>query len=172
MAEKFLALMADLDDNTQEIMSGWYKTLTGAGFKGVQTPDLPYHITMAILPLEMEDEAVARMQKVASDFTEFPVHLSHMGMFAGGRVLFAGPERDSMLNAFHEALEFDVPQPHPWTPHSTIIIDEPETIQAALPLVVKSFKPIVGKITRLHLCAFQPKREIAAIELKKDNKHN
>ena len=65
MAEKFLALMADLDDNTQEIMSGWYKTLTDTGFKGVQTPDLPYHITMAILPLEMEDEAVARMQKVA-----------------------------------------------------------------------------------------------------------
>ena len=115
----------------------------------------------------MEDEAVARMQKVASDFTEFPVHLSHMGMFAGGRVLFAGPERDSMLNAFHEALEFDVPQPHPWTPHSTIIIDEPETVQAALPLVVKSFKPVMGKITKLHLCAFQPKREIAAFELKK-----
>ena len=54
MAEKFLALMADLDSNTQEIMSGWYKTLTGAGFKGVQTPDLPYHISLASFSLDKE----------------------------------------------------------------------------------------------------------------------
>ena len=167
MAEKFLALMADLDENTQELMSGWYKTLQEAGFTGVQTPDLPYHITMAILPLDWEDKAVERMQKVASEFSEFPVHLSHMGMFAGGNVLFAAPERDSALNALHEALEFDVPQPYPWTPHATIIIDDAKVIQDAIPLVVKSFAPILGKVTRLHLCEFQPKREIAAFDLKK-----
>lgn len=166
MAEKFLALMADLDENTQAQMSEWYKALQDAGFKGVQTPDLPYHITMAILPLDMEKEAVGRMQKVALEFSEFPVHLSHMGMFAGGRVLFAAPERDAALNALHEALEFDVPQEYSWTPHATIIIDEPETIQSALPLVVKSFTPVMGKITRLHLCAFQPKREIASFDLR------
>jgi hypothetical protein len=27
MAEQFLTLMADLDDNSQEHMSGWYKEL-------------------------------------------------------------------------------------------------------------------------------------------------
>ena len=169
MAERFLALMADLDDNTQKIMSGWYEGLTKAGFKGVQTIGLPYHITMGILPLDMEEEAAAKMQKVASEFTEFPVHLSHVGMFAGGRVVFAGPERDSNLNALHEALDFGIPQEHPWTPHATIIIDEPETVQAALPHVMKSFTPLLGKVTKLHLCAFQPKREIATAELKKED---
>jgi len=167
MAEKFLALMADLDEGTQEQMSSWYASLQEAGFKGVQTPDLPYHVTMAILPLDRECEAVSRMQKVASEFTEFPVRLSHIGMFPGGSVLFAAPERDQKLNNFHEALEFDVPQEYPWTPHATLIIDKPETIQAALPLVVKSFTPLLGKITRLHLCEFQPKREIAAFDLLK-----
>ncbi len=166
MGNKFLALMADLDENTQKVMSGWYMTLQDAGFKGVQTPDLPYHITMAILPLDMEKEAVERMRKAASEFTEFPVHLSHLGMFEGGSVLFAAPERDAALNALHEALEFDVPQPHPWTPHATILIDEPQVIQSALPLVVKSFFALTGKVTRLHLCEFQPKREIAAFDLK------
>lgn len=166
MGNKFLALMADLDENTQKVMSGWYKALQEAGFKGVQTPDLPYHITMAILPLDMEKEAVERMRKVASELETFPVHLSHMGMFEGGSVLFAAPERDAVLNALHEALEFDVPQPHPWTPHATILIDEPQAIQSALPLVVKSFTPLLGKVTRLHLCEFQPKREIASFDLK------
>ncbi|MBE7068955.1 MAG: 2'-5' RNA ligase family protein [Ruminococcaceae bacterium] len=167
MAGKFLAVMADLDEGTQKQMSSWYASLQEAGFKGVQTPDLPYHITMAILPLDMEGEAVSRMQKVAAEFPEFPVHLSHIGMFAGGRVLFAATERDPRLNEFHEALEFSVPQEHPWTPHATLIIDEPETIQKAMPLVVKSFKPLPGKVTRLHLCEFQPKREIASIDLLK-----
>ena len=166
MAEKLLALMADLDGNTQKLMSGWYESLTDAGFKGVQTPDLPYHITMAILPLYMEHEAVELMKKVSGEFTKFPVHLSHMGMFAGGRVLFAAPERDDALNRFHEAMDLNVPQPHPWTPHVTILIDEPGTVQQALPLVVNSFTPITGEVTRLHLCAFQPKREIFAVELK------
>ena len=114
----------------------------------------------------MEKEAVERMRKVASEFETFPVHLSHMGMFAGGNVLFAAPERDAALNALHEALEFDVPQPHPWTPHATILIDDPETVRAALPLVVKNFTPLLGKVTRLHLCEFQPKREIASFDLK------
>ena len=63
-------LMADLDENTQAQMSGLYKTLQDAGFKGVQTPDLPYHITMAILPLDWEDKAVEKMQKLASLFPE------------------------------------------------------------------------------------------------------
>ena len=166
MGNKFLALMADLDENTQKVMSGWYKTLQEAGFKGVQTPDLPYHITMAILPLDREEEAVERMRKVASEFEAFPVHLSHMGMFAGGTVLFAAPERDAALKALHEALEFDVPQPHPWTPHATILIDDPQTVQAALPLVVKSFTPLLGKVTRLNLWEFLPKREIASFYLK------
>ena len=167
MAKKFLALMADLDEGIQEQMSSWYASLTDAGFKGVQTPDLPYHITMAILPLDMEGEAVSRMKKVAAEFSEFPVHLSHIGMFAGGSVLFAAPERDPRLNEFHEALEFDVPQEYPWTPHATLLIDKPEIVQAALPLVVKSFTPRQGKVTRLHLCEFQPKREIAAFDLLK-----
>ena len=65
IGNRFLALMADLDENTQKVMSGWYKALQEAGFKAV-----------------------------------------------------------------------------------------------------KSFTPLLGKVTRLHLCEFQPKREIASFDLK------
>ena len=47
----------------------------------------------------------------------------------------------------------------------TILIDEPETVHAALPVFVKSFAPFVGSITRLHLCAFWPVREILTAKL-------
>ncbi len=166
MAEEFIVLMADLDEESQAKMSGWYKELENAGFKGVQTPGLPFHISMNVFPLEKEQEAVELVKKIGSEFSEVPVHLSHMGMFAGGKVLFAGPEREPALNALHDACESTDPQPYPWTPHVTIFIDEPETVQAALPLVVKSFEPFVAKISRLHLCAFWPTREIISVDLK------
>ncbi len=53
----------------------------------------------------------------------------------------------------------------PWIPHVTILIDEPETVHAALPLFVKDFAPFAGRITRLHLCAFWPTRKILTGEL-------
>ena len=56
MAEQFLTLMADLDDNSQELMSGWYKELQDAGFTGVQTPGLPFHIIGGKLVGFVEEE--------------------------------------------------------------------------------------------------------------------
>ena len=165
MAEEFLTLMADLDEDTQRCMSTWYDKLKEAGFSGVQTPGLPFHISMATFPLDKEDEAVSIMQNAASKFAAVPVHISHIGMFAGGRVLFAGTERDEGLNALHNACKSDSPQPYPWTPHVTVMIDEQETIHEALPILLQSFTPLMGKITELHLCAFWPTREIATVKL-------
>lgn len=169
MAEQFLTLMADLDDASQELMSGWYNTLKEAGFTGTQTPGLPYHISLATFPLEKEQEAVALMQKVAAEFAPVSVHISHVGMFAGGKVLFGAPDMGPELTALHEACAKETTQTYPWTPHATILIDEPDTVYAAVSVLMKSFYPFVGKVTRLHLCAFWPKREIAAVELKGSN---
>lgn len=166
MAEQFLTLMADLDDASQEIMSGWYNTLKEAGFTGTQTPGLPYHISLATFPLEKEQEIVALMQKVAAEFVPVPVHVSHVGMFAGGKVLFGAPELNPELAALQKACAKESIREYPWTPHATLLIDEPDTVYAALPVLMKSFYPFVGKITRLHLCAFWPTREIASVELK------
>lgn len=56
--------------------------------------------------------------------------------------------------------------------YATLILDEPDTICRALPVAVKNFKPFVGTVTRLHLCAFWPTREIVSIELKGNKKNN
>ena len=63
MAESFITLMADLDDDSQKIMSGWYKNLQDAGFVGTQTPGLPFHISLATFPLDEEKAAVEEMRK-------------------------------------------------------------------------------------------------------------
>ncbi len=163
MVEEFLTLMADLDEISQKRLSEWYGALKEAGFVGTQTPGLPYHISLATFPLEREDEVVGLMKKAAAEFPAVPVHISHIGMFAGGKVLFAAPERNAQLDALHDACETDTERV--WTPHVTVLIDEPEAVCSALPLFVRSFCPFVGNIVRLHLCAFWPTREIASFEL-------
>ena len=95
MAEQFLTLMADLDDEAQARMSGWYHSLQEAGFTGIQTPGLPYHISMATFPLDQEETAIEITRRAAAEFAPVPVHISHIGMFAGGRILFGGPEKDA-----------------------------------------------------------------------------
>ena len=165
MAEQFLTLMADLDEQSQSRMSEWYRALREAGFTGTQTPGLPYHISLATFPLDQEKAAAEIAQRTAAEFGPVPVHISHIGMFAGGRVLFGGPEKDASLAALREACKPLTPEPHPWTPHVTVLIDEPETVHAALPVFVQSFTPFAGTITRLHLCAFWPTREILTAAL-------
>ena len=164
MAEEFLTLMADLDGGAQARMAAWYGALREAGFTGRQTPGLPYHISLATFPLDKEREAAEIMRKAGAAFSAFPVHISHMGLFAGGRVLFCAPERNPELDALHVACE-KYPSKYPWTPHATLLIDEPDAVCASLPVLVKHFSPFAANIIRLHLCAFWPTREIAAAEL-------
>ena len=157
--------MAELDDASQKRLSEWYGALEKAGSVGTQTPGLPYHISMASFPVEQEGEVVGLMEKVASEFSIIPVHISHIGMFADGKVLFGAPERNAQLDALHDACETNDEKKRIWTPHVTVLIDEPEAVYSAPPLFVQSFYPFVGNIVRLHLCAFWPTREIASFEL-------
>ena len=92
MAEEILVLMADLDEESQRIMGGWYGKLHEKGFTGVQTPNLPFHITLACFALDKEQEVVEEMEELAKRFPAIPVHMSHMGLFAGGKVRCTGYE--------------------------------------------------------------------------------
>lgn len=164
MAEEILVLMADLDDESQRIMGGWYEMLKAEGFVGKQTPGLPFHISLGVFALDKEAEVVSEMKELVERFAEIPVHFSHIGMFAGGSVLFAAPDMNPAdLLALRQAIKTETQEKFPWTPHATVLIDEPETVQKALPLFVEQFKPFQGKITKLHLCAFWPTREIAMV---------
>ena len=167
MAEEFLTLMADLDDDSQQTLSGWYEDIKKAGFTGTQTPGLPFHISMGCFSLDKESDVIDEMKELATRFSSIPVHISHIGLFAGGKVLYAAPDMNpANLLDLRQAIKTETQEKFPWTPHCTIIIDEPETIQNALPILVEHFQPFMGRITKLHLCAFWPTREIATVFLK------
>ena len=88
-----------------------------------------------------------------------------VGIFTGGKVLFAAPDMGPSLVALQAACESPLVNGHPWTPHTTLLIDQPEVIGAAVPVLMQRFTPLRARIDRLHLCAFWPTREILRVPL-------
>ena len=73
-----------------------------------------------------------------------------------GRILFHGQNLLELKEKFGPS--------HGWAPHTTMIIDEPETMYKALPIVMQNFKSFSGKVTSLHLYEFFPTRHILTVD--------
>ena len=73
---------------------------------------------------------------------------------AGNRKLYV---RKTLLAA---SLEEAVAEKIIYVQTAASLIDDPETVCAALPVLLRSFEPFLARITRLHLCAFWPTREV------------
>jgi len=165
MAEQFLTLMADYCAEDQQRISVWYDALQEAGFTGTQTPGLNHHISLATFALEEEEAAIALTKRVAAQFGPVYADIRHVGVFPGGKVLFAAPDMSPELCALQRACENGPVGGYPWTPHTTMLMDEPEVIGQALPVLMRHFTPLRARIDRLHLCAFWPTREILTVKL-------
>ena len=166
MAESFLTLMADYDTASQFRMDEWYGAIQRAGFTGTQTPGLNHHISLATFALEQEAEAIELTKRIAAEYAPVYADVRHVGVMPGGRCLFAAPDMSPALTALQKACAGERPlNGYPWLPHTTMLIDSPENIAAALPTLMEKFEPFRGKITHLHLCAFWPTREILRVEL-------
>ena len=161
MENKFLCLMAGYDNDTENHLACIQKKLYAAGLTGQHTKNIPQHITLQTYPPAQEAEVVQILQKIAAKTKAFDVCFSHIGIFTGGKVLFIAPDKDIGLIALKEKLgsSFD------WTPHTTMLIDEPENILTAVPLVMKEFSSFNGKVTCLHLYEFWPTRHILTVNL-------
>ena len=157
MEERHIYLLAQFDAAANQKLSDIYQELALAGFKGQQTPDIPYHFTLARFDVEYKDQVLTHAEKVCGEFGAFDVNLGNLGLF-GLRVLFAAPVMNYELLRLHDVIVPDEPATgiHTWTAHATILIDEPEAIQRALPIVAKSFSPIHAKVESIGVYEFFP----------------
>jgi len=160
MQDKSLYLIAEFDDNTQSILSGYYEVLQQNGFVGNQTKNIPYHFTLGNYKDEFEIELEDRLHKICSETDHFDINLSHIGLF-GLDVLFIEPNMNFELLALQQKFFPDCGKGYyNWTAHATLLIDKPEVILKALPIVSDSFKPFKARIESVSLYEFFPKRFI------------
>lgn len=168
MAEKALYVLAGYDEQTEQILSGMQKRLYDMGFSGVQTRDIPMHFTLGAYGADQEEALKARMEKIAGIQAAFRVSFNHIGLFRLPRndVLFVAPEVSREMLGLKDQFmdsrdEFD------WSPHTTLLIDRPETVQKAIPAVLDGFSALKGWAEEIHLYEFWPARHILSVRLKR-----
>jgi 2'-5' RNA ligase len=165
VSEKFLCLIATFDEETSKGIKEIYHTINEAGIIGKQTPNLPHHITLASFDTSRVDEIKELLQEVCARTKSFDLSFNHIGLF-GLKVLFLAPDVNYELLELHKELDREgVKNSQGWTAHTTILIDEPEIIQKALPLVTENFKQLNSRVESVSLYEFFPTRFITKFNL-------
>lgn len=162
MADKALYILAGYDDNTEKYLADIQNRLYEQGFSGTHTKNIPQHITLGSYPVDKESDLIELLQRIAKTTKTFDVTFNHIGIFGGSKVLFIAPDSGKELLELKEQFGDSLG----WTPHTTMLIDEPDVILKALPVVSNEFTSFCGRVTTLHLYEFWPTRHILSVNLK------
>lgn len=159
MEGKFLYVMAKYDEETEIKLNKIKKALFDAGIKGSETSDFPNHITLGSFELDKECELKDKIKKLCKNTKRIPVSFNNIGLF-GMKVLFIAPSVTHELLNLQEPFNSSYPNNFNWVAHTTMILDEPEVIQKALPIVAENFSSFSGYIESIVLYEFFPSRFI------------
>lgn len=161
MDEKILCVLAEYDDETQARLAQMQNRLYETGFTGTHTKNLIQHITLGTFKPCEQQRVESAMRQAAGDIEPFDVSFSHIGVFGGAKVLFVAPDvsRTMLRLKEHFGDSFG------WTAHTTMLIDQPEAVYRALPVIADSFTGFSGRVTGIRLYEFWPTRHIYSIGL-------
>ena len=161
MEEKRTYLIARLDEASNRALSSIYDLLRAEGLQGTQVADFPYHITLGSFETAFEPSVIASTERVCRERAPFRVHINHIGLF-GENVLFLAPAASTGLLSLHEALLRRQPAVdiHDWVPHVTLLMDDPENIRKALPIVMRAFSPMLSTLSGVGVYEYAPPRFI------------
>lgn len=160
-ADRFLCVLAGFDGETEARLAALQNRLYRQGFTGTQSKNIPLHITLGTFPPPEEEAAREAMARAAGACSPFEVDFEHIGVFGGSRVLFVAPDISRPLLRLKEHFG---PSGR-WTPHTTMLMDRPEAVYRALPVLAEGFQAFQGQVTALHLYEFWPARHILSLPL-------
>lgn len=174
MDKKFLCVMAMFDEKTNTQFKSIKDQLECIGIKSLT---IPPHITLGAYVGVEEKDLCHWIDMLCNTNKRFEVNFNHIGLFSLN-VPFLAPQVSNELTSFHKKLheKYDnycsqigydyTVKSNNWVPHATILINEPEVVLKALPIINDKFKPFIGQIVSLSLCEFYPMREIKTFNLK------
>ena len=164
--DKKLYILAELDNDTQNVIKKYEKIIFDNGFVGDQTKDIPYHITMGEYPIECENDLKILLDKIYLEYKEFNISYSGFGLFKLN-VLYLNPCMNiKLIELYNFVNKINSYKDNDLSAHTTLYIDEPENVINILPKIVENSEKINGKIKYISLYEFFPKRLIKRIELK------
>jgi len=160
--EKFITVMAILDDQTQDIMESMAKDMFQLYGSDVKTKDIPYHISLGSYAPEDTEMIVERIKQVAKETKPFEIKLLGLNHF-GNKVRFLEPELSDELMNLHLHFDSDYANGYPgWMPHATVYIhEEPREIEVSKELAEKVECLKTAKVVGIELGEFFPAKFIA-----------
>ncbi len=164
MQDTLLYVMAQLDPVTCEKMRNIDRLLLRLGLEVKKPPKVPYHITLGSFPVEQEAQIKCLVEDACKGVKRFPLSYNHIGLF-GLNVLFFGPDVNEQLLNLQKPFEEKRIKLHDWTAHTTLMMDEPEVILKALPVVSEQFTNFHATIDSVSLYEFWPSRLITECRL-------
>ena len=159
--DKQLYILACFDPDTEQRLGDLEALLENKGYHGQQTRGIPHHITLGTFPSPQEEDVQSLVARVSRKIAPFPVTFNHLGVFSGGRVLFAAPDVTRQMLDLKECFN---PYPN-WAAHATLLIDQPERISSAFATAIQAFGAFEGRIESLCLYEFFPSRKILHLPL-------
>lgn len=171
MDHKALYVLAQFDEKTSNTLNGYYKILQDQGFVGQQTKNIPYHITLGSYDTSYENRLCEDLDLICAKTDPIEIRLNHIGLF-GLSVMFIEPNMNfELLNLQKSFFEDCTKGAHNWCAHATILIDEPDAIRKALPILVQHFEPMQARIESIGLYEFFPARCIKECSLRRRGGH-
>jgi len=90
MADKFLCVLAQFDDETQTRLTRIQNELYEKGYQGKHTKNIPFHMTLGYFDLADEESLKTKILEVAHTVEPFEIVLGSIGLF-GLNVLYIAP---------------------------------------------------------------------------------
>ena len=162
--EKFITVMAVLDDQIQEIMERMAKDLIQQYGPDLKTQGIPYHISLGSYAPEDVEMIVGRIKQVAGETKPFEIKILGINHF-GNKVRFLEPELSEDLMNLHLHFDSDYANGYPgWLPHATVYIhEEPREIEVSKELAEKVECVKTAKVVGIELGEFFPAKHIVRV---------
>ena len=162
--EKFITVMAVLDDNAQELLHSIQHNLEQQYGADTKTKDIPFHITLGSYAVEETEEIIARIKEVAKNTHCFDItfcDLDHLG----NMVRFLRPEISKELLELHQHFDSDYANGYPgWMPHATVYRhSEPREIELSKQIADKIEVVKNARIVGIELGEFFPPKKIIRV---------
>ena len=159
--DKFITVMAVLDDKTQELLESMAEELLKKYGPDRKTQGIPYHISLGSYAPEDAEMIVERIRQVAGETKPFEIKILGLNHF-GNKVRFLEPELSDELMNLHLHFDSDYANGYPgWMPHATVYIhEEPREITVSEELEEKINSVKTAKVVGIELGEFFPAKFI------------
>ena len=172
--KKYLGVLAKFDEKTNERFELIKSQLIDID---MESKAMPPHITLGAYEGVKEKDLCDWICMISNTNKSFEINFNHIGLFSLN-VAFLAPQVSAQLTALHRKVheKYDdccgligynyTIKSNNWVPHASILINEPNLVLAALPVINNNFQPFLGLIISLSLYEFSPTNEIKKFNLR------